>query len=344
MDKRKIAPPETWKDLNTHYLKILNNEWYRLLVELEDLINVETYRFYQKKKMKSMHLPITTGTISSPMGKGSDSLPVKINLEGIDTYLADSMQFMLEYGCRLTSKGCYYIMPTFRGEKADERHLCQFYHSEAEIIGSLSDVMLLVEEYIKYLSKKIIKKLGSRLKKDIGDISHLEEVASNEFHFKHMTFDEAENYFKKRFPNSFEKYILYKDGWRDLSREAEEELVKEFKVIWISNYDSLTVPFYQALDPMDNTKALNADLLMGIGEVVGCGQRHTNYEEVYKSLIKHEVSEKEYKWYIDLKKHYPLLTSGFGLGTERFLMWVLKDNDIRNFQLCPRFNGERIVQ
>lgn len=47
-----------------------------------------------------MHLPITTGSISSPMGLGSDSIPVKIQLGGRDTYLADSMQFALEYGCR----------------------------------------------------------------------------------------------------------------------------------------------------------------------------------------------------------------------------------------------------
>lgn len=55
-----------------------------------------------------MHLPVTTGSISSPMGRGSDSLPVKVKLEGVETYLADSMQFLLEYGCRLTNKGVYY--------------------------------------------------------------------------------------------------------------------------------------------------------------------------------------------------------------------------------------------
>ena len=107
-----------------------------------------------------MHLPVTTGSISSPMGRGSDSLPVKINLEGVNTYLADSMQFLLEYGCRLNSNGVYYVMPSFRGEKADNRHLCQFYHSEAEIPGTLNDVMNLVDEYIKYLSRELLKQFG----------------------------------------------------------------------------------------------------------------------------------------------------------------------------------------
>ena len=107
MTKRKLIPPKSWRNLDSHYLNAIKSDWYRVLVDLEDLINVETYNFYQTKNMKSIHLPITTGTISSPMGRGSDSLPVKVNLEGVDTYLADSMQFMLEYGCRLTSNGCY---------------------------------------------------------------------------------------------------------------------------------------------------------------------------------------------------------------------------------------------
>ena len=148
-----MKEPNTWKEPETHYVKALEEPWYKLLVKLENLISIETMKFYEKKGIVTMHLPVTTGSISSPMGKGSDSSPVKINIEGIDTYLADSMQFLLEYGCRLTDKGVYYVMPSFRGEKADERHLCQFYHSEAEIFGNLDDVIQLVEEYIKYLSK-----------------------------------------------------------------------------------------------------------------------------------------------------------------------------------------------
>lgn len=102
-----------------------------------------------------MYLPITTGSISSPMGLGSDSSPVQIEIDGKVTYLADSMQFILEYGCRMTH-GVYYIMPSFRGEHADERHLCQFFHSEVEIPGILDDIIQLAEAYIVHLAKSII--------------------------------------------------------------------------------------------------------------------------------------------------------------------------------------------
>ncbi len=340
---KKNYVPNTWTNPKTHYLKAIDSPWYRLLIKLQNLLSVETMKFYQKKHISTIHLPVTTGSISSPMGKGSDSFPVKINLEGVDTYLADSMQFLLEYGCRLTDNGVYYIMPTFRGEKADARHLCQFYHSEAEIIGDLNDVMNLVEGYIKYLSKQIVKQLGDEIKNMIGDISHIEKIANYKGHFPRLTFDEIENKLKEKYPNEIEKYIEYNDGWRDITRLGEKKVMELFDgIVWITNYDLLAVPFYQKKDT-DGKTTKNADLLMGIGETVGCGERHDNRKELLESLKEHNVDPNEYEWYVEMKKHYPLKTSGFGMGTERFLMWVLKCDDIRNMQICLRFNGENII-
>ncbi len=339
-----MKEPNLWKNEEDFYLNVLNNPWYKLLVNLENLISSETMRFYEKKGIITMHLPVTTGSISSPMGRGSDSLPVKVNLEGIDTYLADSMQFLLEYGCRLNEKGVYYVMPSFRGEKADERHLCQFYHSEAEIPGNLDDVMNLVEEYIKYLSKKIIEKFKGELQETIGNISHIEQVANYSGSFPRITFNQAEQSLKKKFGNNINDYIEYNDGWRNITRKAEQELIKIYGgIVWITNYDVLAVPFYQQLDTEIAGTTKNADLLFGIGETVGCGERHQNNIDLLKSLKLHEVNSDEYEWYIKLKEKYPLQTAGFGMGIERYLMWVLKASDIRNMQICLRFNGEQII-
>ncbi len=335
----KKIPPKSWLHLDTHYIEVLKNPWYKQLIELENLINIETANFYQAKGMITFNLPITTGSISSPMGQGSDSLPVKINLEGVETYLADSMQFMLEYGCRLTENGCYYIMPSFRGEKADERHLCQFFHSEAEIKGNLEDVMNLVEEYIKYLSKKILEKYGNGLQESIGDISHIKKLINNKI--KRLTFNEVEQYFKDEY-SDIEKYITYENGFRILKKEAEQELVKKYEFVWVTNYDDLAVPFYQKLSN-DNKTVKNGDLLMGIGETVGCGERYFDCEELLEAFKRHEVDPEDYKWYFEMKKQFSMQTSGFGMGIERYLMWLLKETDIRDFQVCPRFNGVNII-
>ena len=301
-------------------------------------------KFYEEKGIITMHLPVTTGSISSPMGRGSDSLPVKVNLEGIDTYLADSMQFLLEYGCRLNEKGVYYVMPSFRGEKADERHLCQFYHSEAEIPGNLEDVINLVEEYVKYLSKKILENFKEELEKAIGDVSHIEKIANYKGNFPRITFNQAEQALKEKFGDNLNDYIEYNDGWRNITRKAEQELIKIYDgIVWITNYDILAVPFYQKFDNDLAGTTKNADLLFGIGETVGCGERHQNDMDLLKSMKLHEVDKEEYEWYIKLKEKYPLQTAGFGMGIERYLMWVLKASDIRNMQICLRFNGKNIL-
>lgn len=336
--------PNTWRDPNSHYLKVLEEPWYKLLIKLQNLLSYETMMFYKRRGIITVHLPVTTGSISSPMGRGSDSLPVKIILDNVDTYLADSMQFLLEYSCRLSNKGVYYVMPSFRGEKADERHLCQFYHSEAEIPGTLPDVMKLVDDYIKYLAKQIIKQYGDELKEFVGDISHIEKIAYYKGAFPRITFDEAEKKLKELYPNTINQYIEYHDAWRNITRKAEKKLIEIYGgIVWITNYDELAVPFYQKMDNKIKGTTRNADLLMGIGETVGSGERHFDSKELIESLSKHEVDVKEYEWYIKMKEKYPLQTSGFGMGTERFLMWVLKCNDIRNMQICLRFNGQNIL-
>ena len=340
-----IKEPNIWKNRETHYIEVLNSPWYKLLVKLQNLLTVETMNFFEQKNIITMHLPVTTGSISSPMGRGSDSTPVKVELQGIETYLADSMQFLLEYGCRLNKDGVYYVMPSFRGEKADERHLCQFYHSEAEIPGKLEDAMQIVEDYIKHLSSKIIEKLGDELIASIGDISHIESIAKFEGSFPKVTFDEAEQKLLTLHPNDINEYIEYNDGWRNITKKAEQEIIKIYGgIVWITNYDELAVPFYQQVDKNIKGTTRNADLLMGIGETVGCGERHFDYESLKKSLDKHQVNQSEYEWYINMKKIYPIQTSGFGMGTERFLLWVLKGKDIRNMQICLRFNGEKVYQ
>lgn len=339
-----MREPNLWKSEKDFYLNVLVNPWYKLLVKLENLVSMETMKFYEEKGIITMHLPVTTGSISSPMGRGSDSLPVKVNLEGIDTYLADSMQFLLEYGCRLNEKGVYYVMPSFRGEKADERHLCQFYHSEAEIPGNLEDVMNLVEEYIKYLSKKILENFKEELEKAIGDVSHIEKIANYKGNFPRITFNQAEQALKEKFGDNLNDYIEYNDGWRNITRKAEQELIKIYDgIVWITNYDIPAVPFYQKFDNDLAGTTKNADLLFGIGETVGCGERHQNDMDLLKSMKLHEVDKEEYEWYIKLKEKYPLQTAGFGMGIERYLMWVLKASDIRNMQICLRFNGKNIL-
>lgn len=337
-----LKPPNIFENLDNYDQEILNHkEWFRMLIDLQNIINESTATFYKKKEIKMAYFPITTGSISSPSGKGSDSIPVKVNILGKETYLVDSNQFLLEYSCRLISKGCYYIMPCFRGESCDKRHLSQFYHSECEIPGNLDNVMELVEDYIRFISKEIYDKYRVELEKAIGDISHIEKLINYKGNFKRITFDQAENLLKQSDEKNIKDYIRYEDGYRILNDKGEKKLLElNDGMVWITHYDILSAPFYQK---SIGKSAINADLLLGYGEVVGCGERHENNVELMKSLKIHEINEKDYIWYLNMKKNHPLHTSGFGMGIERFFMWLLKCEDIRNLQIFLRMNGKTIL-
>jgi len=84
---------------------------------------------------------------------------------------------------------------------------------------------------------------------------------------------------------------------------------------------------------------LAADLLFGIGETVGAGERHASESELRGALATHGIDSEPYAWYVQMKALRPMRTAGFGLGTERYVCWLLGHNDIRDCQLLPRFNG-----
>ena len=141
-----------------------------------------------------------------------------------------------------------------------------------------------------------------------------------------------------------EKYFEYnKLGFRNITKKGEEALIDYYNgCVWITNFDIKAVPFYQSTNT-DKRYANNADLLIGIGETVGAGERYRTGKEVREALKLHQVSEDEYKWYIEMKDKYPMKTSGFGMGIERFILWLTKKDDIRDCQILPRFLGKDII-
>ena len=330
------GPIDRWTSA-TRFLDILDDEFYRLLVDLQHQTTMRTMWFWDERGLRNLHLPVTTASISSPMGLGSDSAPVSVEMFGVPTYLADSMQFLLEYGCRLSPSGAFYLMPSFRGEEADETHLCQFFHSEAEMPGGLDDVIDVAQTYVVDLTRHLLETLGDELGRQLGSTAHLEAVAAVSA-FPRVTFDEAVNLLVDR-PAA----IHHDEGWRTLTRAGERLLMERIGgPLWVTHWDHLAVPFYQAYDDQcrdDQARALNGDLLLGLGEVLGCGERHVTAARARRALAHHAVDERHYAWYLQLKDSQPLRTAGFGMGVERYLAFVLQHGDVRDLQLLTRFNG-----
>ena len=332
-----IKAPASWMRPETHFLRAMRSPWYSSLVQIQDAFTSATVAFWSHRGVRYGHLPVTTSAVSSPMGLGSDSQPVTVDMFGIETFLADSMQFGLEYLCRLSGAGAYYLMPSFRGETSDPTHLSQFMHSEAELPGGLDVVITIVEEYLRYVTSELVARCEPVIRAVAGGLDHVEGLIDNPSPFRRVTFDEAADTL-----NVDCGWVRDEGRWRTLTRAGERELIARCgQFLWVTHWDHLAVPFYQAVDATG--RALNADLLFGPGEVVGAGQRHTTADEVTAALHAHDVAAVPYRWYTDMKKAAPMTTSGFGLGVERYLMWLLRHEDIRDLQILPRENGRSIV-
>ncbi|MDI5961597.1 asparaginase [Streptomyces sp. SL13] len=335
----RLAPPRSWKQPSRHFLDAVNHPWYRTLLETQDVITTATTGFWSSRGVKSLLLPVTTTAVSSPMGLGSDSLPVEVELGGERTYLADSMQFLLEYGCRFVDNGCYYVMPSFRGEETDRTHMSEFFHSEAELPLGLDDTLTAVDDYVRALCTALMTNCPQGVESVAGSTQHLESLAGGRT-IERITFDEAEKLLP-RLGSGVRVDPVH--GFRNVDRAAEKALIDHVGgPVWLTHWDPLAVPFYQALDETGE-RTLNADLLMGEGEAAGAGERHVTGDAARAALQRHSVPEAEYEWYIAMKDEAPLRTSGFGIGIERFLLWVLNHDDVRDLQLLPRMRGSGMV-
>jgi asparaginyl-tRNA synthetase len=324
---------------STKYLALLySDKWFDTLTKLQNEFIEATVAFYSPLHYRFVMLPVTTNTISSPMGLGSDSLPVKINIKGTDTFLIDSAQFYLELACRINRNGAYYIAPSFRGEPTDERHLSQFFHSEVEIVGTLEDIISLGERYFKHLVKYFLNTCESEIANIVGNTDHLIHYA-NTGRFEQITFENAYRKLEKN--NTF---VKTQNEIRTITAAGEKELIKIYNgAVWLTHFDHKSVPFYQSYADKTHQKANNADLLVGPGEILGCGQRHYSAADTSQALKEHHTPSDHYDWYLKMKNLVPLQTSGFGLGVERFFLFLLNHKDIRDLQLIPRYDDANIV-
>lgn len=334
------SAPGSWRRPATHFLEAMQSDWYRAIFHLQSDIALHTERFFRGRGVPSTMLPITTTSISSPMGLGSDSLPVSVTLDGKETYLADSMQFMLEYAVRLNGKGAFYIMPSFRGEVPDARHLNQFYHSEAEICGGLEDVIDLVSQYVHCLARGLLETSREQLLMiATNGVGHIEDFVAGGGNIPSVRFSDAVEQL-----GMDPRFVEIKpEGFATITSSGERQIITHYGgPVWLTNMPSLSVPFYQA-DEENGNYSRTADLLMGIGETVGAGERHATESEVLAALERRHVAADPYSWYLEMKRARPLLTSGFGMGVERFICWLAGHDDIRDCQVLPRLYGVDIV-
>lgn len=83
-------------------------------------------------------------------------------------------------------------------------------------------------------------------------------------------------------------------------------------------------------------------LVPGIGELCGGSQREERLDKLLSRIKELGLNEKEYSWYIDTRRYGTNVHSGYGLGFERFIMYLTGISNIRDVELFPRTVGSII--
>jgi len=125
-----------------------------------------------------------------------------------------------------------------------------------------------------------------------------------------------------------------------LGADEETVLSKEFeKPFFVTSYPrEAKGTFYHMWDPKDPRVLRCADLLApgGYGEIIGGGQRIHDYNQLVESIESWGLNPEDYEWYLDLRRYGSVPHSGFGLGIERTVRWLLGLRHIREATLFPR--------
>ncbi len=328
------------------------------------------HEYFDKKGYNYFHTPIITSSDAegagemfrvSALGPGDD-----FDFFGQETHLTVSGQLQAELGSLALGK-VYTFGPTFRAENSNTtRHLSEFWMVEPECaFMDLKGDMDLAEQLCKHLIARLLSKsmndlkfLDDRLKEEessksqtqrseMGLIERLQFILKDPF--ERITYDNAIDILlgsKKYKKNQFQFPV---EWGVDLQSEHERYLVEKHfkKPVIVTGYPAKIKAFYMRTnDPGDlgysekgKTVAAMDVLFPGIGEIIGGSQREERLDVLKSRMEEMNIPSEKLDWYLDTRRFGTAPHSGFGLGLERFMMFVTGMNNIRDVIPFPRTPG-----
>ncbi len=244
-------------------------------------------------------------------------------------YLSQSGQLYIEAAIASVGR-CFDFGPVFRAEKSKtRRHLIEFWMMDAEAAFVDHEGNLKIqEELVSFIVKRVLENCSAELKLLERDVEPLKKVVAP---FYRITHAEAIRLLREKGSDI--------GDMDDLGADDETTLTQMYdKPIFIEKYPAAVKAFYMKRDPSDPSRVLNADLLApeGYGEIIGGSQREDDYEELIKRVREHNLPEKEFQWYLDLRKYGSVPHSGFGYGLERLVAWICGLHHVRETIPFPR--------
>ncbi len=244
-------------------------------------------------------------------------------------YLSQSGQLYLE-ALALALGRVYDFGPTFRAEKSKtRRHMMEFWMLDAEAaFMQHKENMELQEALIGYLVTNIVDSCSDQLEILKRDVAALQKIKAP---FPRLRYEEAVAKLQKLGSS-------IKSG-QDLGADDETILMKEYEQpVFITHYPASIKAFYMQPDPDDAHYVLCDDLLApeGYGEIIGGSERIWDFELLKKRISEHELPQKDFEWYLDLRRYGSVPHAGFGIGLERTITWICGLHHLRETIPFPR--------
>ena len=292
----------------------------RIRSEIEQAIQ----DFFYERGFLRVDTPILTAAI----GERSGLFSTEYFEEG-NAYLAQTGQLYGEAAAAAFGK-IYTFGPTFRAEKSKtRRHLTEFWMIEPEVaFNDSEDNMKLQEDFVSFLVQRVLERRPAELKEVERDVTKLENIKAP---FPRINYTDAVATLQAKGST-----VQWGD---DLGAEDEALLVADYdRPIFIVNYPKEAKAFYMKENPDDPRTVLCNDCLApeGYGEIIGGSQREDDLEKILHRLREEKLPEAAYDWYLALRKYGTFPHSGFGLGLERTVAWIVGSQHIRECIAFPR--------
>ena len=312
------------------------------------------HRYFHERHYVYVNTPIITASDCEGAGEmfrvttqpfnaayASEEAYFKNDFFGQKAGLSVSGQLEGEVAAMAFSK-IYTFGPSFRAEKSNTtRHLAEFWHIEPEVaFAELPDIIEIAQDMIKYLIRAVLDECPDEMDffdkfMEKGLKEKLLNVVNSDFAV--LDYTDAVGLLKKA-----DVKFAYPVEWGcDLQTEHEKYLTDVVfkKPVFVTNYPKEIKSFYMKQNPDGKTVAATDLLVPGIGEIIGCSEREADYEKLLSAMKARKMDLSAYKQYLDLRLFGSVPHSGFGLGFERFVMYVTGVENIRDVTLFPRAVG-----
>jgi asparaginyl-tRNA synthetase len=314
---------------STEFLNDNRHLWMRSR-KMSQVLKVrdEVFRSAREYLRQNGFYETTCPMFVSTMGEeGSDLFEVEYF--GRKVYLTQTSQMHLEPQLFAMEK-VFILAPSFRAEKSRTRkHITEYWHLEVEEAWCDHECNIKrQEELITHMCHAVADNRKDELAELGIDPEHLYKIKPP---FERMTYEKAIEICQQA-------GLDIKWG-EDIRTEAEEILTQDRDTfLFVEYYPKEIKSFYMKHNSEDPRTYKNDDLLLplGFGEVIGGSQREDEKQRIVDNLLRIGDDPKKYEWYLDIRKYGSVEHSGFGVGMDRLIMWMLNLEHIRDCVPFPR--------